>query len=203
MNPTAWINSHKAQAGVGAAALVGGLALYQRHKAASTSSAAPASTTTSAVAPTSSYDSSGIDEYGQLSNAISNANDQISTLGSQVASLAAGSVPSASTSTVSPCNEYPVGTVVNGRGSTIVQAVPADGGFVSVSSTGGLYTTGIAGGVSGSAASPLIPPAGFQYSAQVNGNEVYEYTPTGVQQYALGPQPTAPQFSQKAWAKKS
>jgi len=194
MSLQTWIATHKAEAGLGAAGAVAMFALYRRAKTASagaSTGATPASmvgnspySTISGVYP---YSSTGLDQYNQLANAISNANDSIQSIQASLAAKAAASTPAGPTNGLgNPFNPYPVGTLVQ-PGEKIVQADPVSvggvNGFVDVTSLGGLYTTpGLA--VNGSAIN-AHPPAGFGYSAQVNGGTVYEYTPSGVQTFQV------------------
>lgn len=79
-----WAKTHQgAAAGIGAGALVGGAALYSRHKAAAASAviptvaAAPATDTTAGDTTTAGgADSTGTDAYGQFADALSQFADQ-------------------------------------------------------------------------------------------------------------------------------
>lgn len=104
-----WIAAHKKEAALGGgAAGVLALALYQRHKAAA--SGAPASsgaltgTTTSTPAGTISgaypFSSAPLDQYNQLAGAISNANDAISAIQTQLSSAAVSGLPTGPTNGV-------------------------------------------------------------------------------------------------------
>lgn len=92
-----WLRTHQTQAVVGAGAVVLLYALKKRASATSSTSllGAPASTTTAGtITGAYPYDSTQLDQYNQLAGAISNLNDQISTL--------QASSPSSAVSTLAP-----------------------------------------------------------------------------------------------------
>lgn len=182
--------------------VVAALALFAYLRSRSSTSTA-ATTTATTTGTTSSADQPiGLDQLASFENTIQS---QLGSLGQAVAALAAqpnglAAAATSGTTTASPppnptpatttpaaFNEYPVGTVVHtgspGGPETIVAAVAAGPGYVDVTNQGGLYGSGV--GVSGSLYNPQAPPAGFSYSAQVQGNTVYEYGPNGVGKFSF------------------
>lgn len=188
-HPLDWLAAHKTQAGIGAAAAVGALALYQRHKSSTASAPAstvmPASTTSSGTLPTVGYDSSQLDQYNQLAGAISNLNDQVSTLQAGNQTAAASSISPPSTG----FNPYTPGTVVAPGEKVIASQAGPNGTWVDLTDQGGLYTTG-GEVVSGSGYKSTPLPGSTPYSIQVAGNQVFEDTGTGVKTFTLAQAPT-------------
>lgn len=93
-----WLATHKKEAYAGGAALgVVGLAWFKRKQAAGAGSAGPATDqsaltpSSSGIAPTGAYDSSVLDAYGSLSSAISQQNDAIQQIASQLTQVAVNS----------------------------------------------------------------------------------------------------------------
>ena len=187
------------------------LAMVKRNQAAAAASTTGTSTssggllsgllggatgTSSAVVPTSSYDSTALDQYNQLGSAISNLNDQVDALTTANAATAAAStastVTTGGTTPASPggiFNPYGVGTTV-APGEQVTQAVSAGQfGYVDQTSLGGLYTVpGVS--ISGSEYNPAAKSA--TYTTTVNGNQVYESGPAGTKVFTLSGTPTNP-----------
>lgn len=150
-----WLASHKAVAAGAAGVVV--LALYQRNKAtASTAGGSGTSVQGSGAAapmPTYGYDSSVLDAYNQLSGAISNLNDEVSTLqANQGKTTGLSSPPSVSShplepaasapAPATPANKYTVGQTV-APGETITGAVFSPVfGWLDETSKGGVYQGG-------------------------------------------------------------
>ena len=104
-----------------------------------------------------------------------------SSPGSTQTSAANQTAPAAAASAFNP---YPVGTVVQPNGEKIVQAVSSPYGWVDVTSLGGLYTSP-GSYVTGSAIGQKALAGSTPFSAQVQGNTVYEYTGQGVKTVSL------------------
>jgi len=194
--------------------IVGGVGvayLYQKRKTASSASGTATlsgssitgtgmvgGTTAAAMSPTNPY--SSYQPYGSSYSSTSDLGTVLSTILAQQSAQAGtspspGNAAAPADTAVSPgnttgapavqpvVNPYAVGTVV-APGEKIVQSVGAGGGYLDVTNLGGLYTSpGL--GVTGSAYSPTAPAGGGSYSAQVSGNTIYEYTPTGVRTFSL------------------
>ena len=152
----------------------------------------------------SAYYPTGYGNYSStsdLADVLSQLSTQITALGGGNSGTNQSTAPSPGNTQTGAANQtspaftpYGVGTIVSGApGSKITDVINFDQGgkqgAVSVSSTGGLYTspgfyvTGSAAGVAG--AKP--PPGGYSAVVNPTGTTVYEDTATGLQTYQIKP----------------
>lgn len=168
-----WFATHKREAYIGAAGLgVAGLAYFKRKTAAAGASSAGPATDQSALSPSSSgiastgaYDSSVLDAYGTLSSAISQQNDAIQQIASQLTQVAVNGGTGGSTDSTN-------GTVPSGgSGGATAPVTPTPAIQQTRAGVGYVPTTGVLS--AGGSTYTHIPDVATDMSLRASGQTIY------------------------------
>lgn len=167
-----WFATHKRVAYAGLAGVgVVGLAWYKRNTAAAAAVAAPAadqsalSAGSGGIAPAGAYDSSVLDAYGTLSSAISQQNDAIQQIASQLTQVAVNQGTGGSTGSTN-------GTVPSGgSGGATAPVTPTPAIQQTKAGVGYLPTTGVLS--AGGATYSHIPDVATDMSLRAAGQTIY------------------------------